>query len=540
MRNGIFELPRPLNEHSMNFVEGCPERRALMSEVEKQAARTVEIPVIIGGKEIYTGNTVNIVEPHRHKNVIAHLHLAGEKELKQAIEASLAAAADWMVMPWEDRAAIFYKAADLLAKKYRFTVEAATMLGQSKNMWEAEIDICELCDFLRFNAYFLQEIYKTQPGLVPGVYNRIEYRPLEGFIAALTPFNFTSIGGNLPCAPAQAGNVCVWKPSTTAALSNYYFMRILEEAGLPAGVINFVPSKGSDFSKHIITDPNMSGFHFTGSTEVFNLVWKEVGSNIDRYRTYPRLVGETGGKDFIFADPSANTSALVSGMIRAAFGYSGEKCSAAARAYIPASIWPDVREKLHTAMEDVYAGDIRDPRAFCNAVIDDRAFARVKSYIDAARDDAEAEIIEGGKTDDSVGYFVQPTVILAKDPHYRSMVEEIFGPVLTVYVYEDEELDDALILCDTSTKYGLTGAVYAQDRAAVLKISRALTHAAGNFYINEKPTGAVVGQQPFGGSRASGTNDKAGSATNMMRWVSQRAIKEVLVPDTEILLPHMF
>lgn len=540
MRNGIFQLPRPVNEHSMNFAEGCPERKALMAEVDKQASRIVEIPVVIGGREIFTGNTVDVVEPHRHSNVIAHLHLAGEAELRAAIEASQNAAGSWSAMPWEDRAAVFYKAADLLAQKYRFTVEAATMLGQSKNMWEAEIDICELCDFLRFNAYFLQEIYKQQPGLTNGVFNRIEYRPLEGFVAALTPFNFTSIAGNLPCAPAQAGNVCVWKPSTTSSLSNYYFMRILEEAGLPAGVINFVPSKGSDFSKYVITDPRMSGFHFTGSTEVFNLVWAEVGSHIDRYHTYPRLVGETGGKDFVFADASANTGALVSGMIRAAFGYAGEKCSAAARAYIPASIWPEVREKLHEAMKDIYAGDIRDPRAFCNAVIDDRAYARIKSYIDDAAASPDAEIMEGGRADDSVGYFVQPTVILAKDPHYKSMVEEIFGPVLTIYIYEDEKQAEALALCDKSTKYGLTGAVYAHDRDAVLRISRALTHAAGNFYINEKPTGAVVGQQPFGGSRASGTNDKAGSATNMMRWVSQRAIKEVLVPETEILLPHMF
>ena len=539
MRNGIFELVRPQNEYSMNFAEGCPERIGLMHEVEKQASQIVEIPVIIDGKEVFTGVTVDVVEPQRKRNVIAKVHLAGEKELKAAINASQRAAKDWMNMPWEDRAAVFMKAADLLAGKHRFQMEAATMLGQSKNMWEAEIDICELCDFLRFNAYFLQEIYKQQPGITPGAVNRIEYRPLEGFVAALTPFNFTSIGGNLPCAPAQAGNVVVWKPSTTASLSNYYFMKILQESGLPAGVINFVPSKGSDFSKYVITDPRMSGFHFTGSTEVFNLVWKEVGSHIDRYHTYPRLVGETGGKDFIFADPSADVDALVSGMIRAAFSYAGEKCSAAARAYIPASLWKEVRAKLHTAMQDVYAGDIRDPRAFCNAVIDERAFARVKGYLDQAREDADAEIIEGGKTDDSVGYFVQPSVILAKDPHYRTLTEEIFGPVLTVWVYEDEKQDEALELCDTSTKYGLTGAVYARDRSAVLNISRYLVHAAGNFYVNEKPTGAVVGQQPFGGSRASGTNDKAGSATNMMRWVSQRAVKEVLVPEREILLPHM-
>ncbi len=539
MYNGIYQLARPANEYCMNYAEGCPEREALLAEVERQANMTVEIPMVIDGKEIFPEKTVKVVEPHRHANVIANLHIGGEAELREAIEASLRAAKQWAATPWEDRVAVFLKAADLLAGPYRNKVLAATMLGQSKNLWEAEIDIAELCDFLRFNAYFLQEIYKQQPGITHGAINRIEYRPLEGFVAALTPFNFTSIGGNLGCAPAVAGNVVVWKPSTTASLSNYYFMQILLEAGLPAGVINFVPSRGSDFSKYVITDPRMAGFHFTGSTEVFNLVWKEVGSNIERYNTYPRLVGETGGKDFVFADASANTSALVSGMLRAAFTYNGEKCSAASRAYIPASIWPEVKDKIHDAMDGLYAGDVRDPKAFLNAVIDRAAFDRVKSYIDAAKEDADTEILEGGTYDDSVGYFIQPTIILAKSPTYRSMVEEIFGPVLTVYVYDDEKQDEAIELCNSSTKYGLTGALYAQDRGAVLRISRELSQAAGNFYINEKPTGAVVGQQPFGGGRHSGTNDKAGSATNIMRWISQRSIKEVLAPETEVLQPHM-
>ena len=539
MQNGIFQLVRPENEYCMDYAQGCPERPVLLAEVERQRGMTVDVPLVIGGEEIFTDRVVEVTEPHCRSNVIARVHLGGEAELKRAIDTACAAARDWAEMPWEDRAAVFMKAADLLAGPYRFEVEAATMLGQSKNLWEAEIDICEMCDFLRFNAYFLQEIYKQQPGVTPSAVNRIEYRPLEGFIAALTPFNFTSIGGNLPCAPAAAGNVAVWKPSTTAALSNYYLMRVLEEAGLPAGVINFVPSRGVDFSRYVITDPRLAGFHFTGSTEVFNSVWKEVGSNIERYRTYPRLVGETGGKDFIFADPSASVDALVSGMVRAAFSFAGQKCSAASRAYIPASIWGAVREKLHEAMKEVYAGDILDPRAFCNAVIDRAAFERIKGYLDDAAASPDAEIIEGGRADDSVGWFIQPTVILTTNPHHKTMVEEIFGPVLTVWVYEDDKQDEALALCDTSTKYGLTGAVYAQDRRAVLKISRALSQAAGNFYINEKPTGAVVGQQPFGGSRASGTNDKAGSLTNMMRWVSQRSVKEVLVPDTAILLPHM-
>ena len=539
MQNGVFQLVRPENEYSMNFAEGCPEREALLAEVEKQKQETVRIPLVIGGKEIFTEKTADVVEPHHHHRVIAKLSLGGEKELRMAVEAACAAAKEWGETPWEDRAAVFMKAADLLSGPYRFRVEAATMLGQSKNFWEAEIDICELCDFLRFNAYFLQEIYRQQPGVTPGAVNRIEYRPLEGFVAALTPFNFTSIGGNLSCAPAMAGNVAVWKPSTTAALSNYYFMKVLEEAGLPAGVINFVPSRGVDFSRYVITDPRLAGFHFTGSTEVFNSVWKEVGGNIERYHSYPRLVGETGGKDFIFADRSASVDALVSGMTRAAFSYAGQKCSAASRAYIPASIWEAVREKLHAAMQEIYAGDILDPKAFCNAVIDKAAFERIREYLDDAAGSREAEIIEGGQYDDSTGWFIQPTVILAKNPHYKSMVEEIFGPVLTVYVYEDEKQEEALELCDKSTKYGLTGALYANDRRAVIRISRALSQTAGNFYINEKPTGAVVGQQPFGGSRASGTNDKAGSFTNMMRWVSQRSVKEVLVPDTEILLPHM-
>ncbi len=539
MQNGIFQLARPQNEYSMNYAEGCPEREALAAEVERQRGTVVDVPLVIAGKAVYTGRTVNVVEPHRHGSTVATLHLGGEAELRGAVDAACAAAESWAAFPWEDRAAVFMKAADLLAGPYRFQVEAATMLGQSKNFWEAEIDVCELCDFLRFNAYFLQEIYRNQPGVTPGAVNRIEYRPLEGFVAALTPFNFTSIGGNLACAPAVAGNVAVWKPSTAAALSNYYVMRILQEAGLPAGVINFVPSRGVDFSRFVITDPRLAGFHFTGSTEVFNSVWREVGSHIERYRSYPRLVGETGGKDFIFADGSASVDALVSGMLRAAFSYAGQKCSAASRAYIPASLWLSVREKLHEKMRDLYAGDIMDPHAFCNAVIDRAAFDRIKACLDEAAASPDAEIVEGGGADDSVGYFIQPTVILAKDPLCKTMVEEIFGPVLTVWVYEDAEQDEALRLCDTSTKYALTGAVYAQDRAAVLKISRALSQAAGNFYVNEKPTGAVVGQQPFGGSRASGTNDKAGSATNMMRWVSQRSVKEVLVPDTEVLLPHM-
>lgn len=539
MFNSVYHMDRPENEPCSTYKNGTPERRALMDEVERQAAQVIDIPMVIGGKEIFPEKTVTLAEPHRISNEIARVHLGGEKELKMAIEASQQAAVSWAQMPMGARTSVFRKAADLLSGKYRNKVLAATMLGQSKNMWEAEIDIAELCDFLRFNCWNLEEIARSQPGPTPGAVNRIEYRPLEGFVAALAPFNFTSISGNLASAPAVAGNVVVWKPSTTAALASYYFMQILQEAGLPAGVINFVPSRGSDFSKYVLTDPRLAGFHFTGSTDVFNLVWKEVGGHIDRYHTYPRLVGETGGKDFIFADASADTDALISGILRAGFSYAGQKCSAASRVYVPASIWEEVRGKLHEAMSLIHAGDIRDAGAFCNAVIDRASYDRVRGYIEYARESSDAEIIEGGECSDSEGYFIQPTVILAKDPHFRTMVEEIFGPVVTVWVYDDAKQDEALRLCDTSTKYGLTGAVYAKDRGAIEKISAALSQAAGNFYVNEKPTGAVVGQQPFGGARASGTNDKAGSWANMIRWLSLRSVKEVLTPDTEILMPHM-
>lgn len=539
MYNEIYRMNRPENEPNCTYREGTPERKALMEEVERQAQLVVDIPMVIGGREIFPENVITIAEPHHTSNEIARVHLGGEEELKAAVEASQKAAKMWSMMPMSARISVFRKAADLLSGKYRNQVLAATMLGQSKNMWEAEIDIAELCDFLRFNCWNLEEISGMQPGTTPGALNRMEYRPLEGFVAALTPFNFTSISGNLAAAPAVAGNVVVWKPSTTASLASYYFMKILMEAGLPDGVINFVPSRGRDFSRFVLTDSRLAGFHFTGSTEVFNSVWKEVGGNIDRYHTYPRLVGETGGKDFIFVDPSANADAVVSGITRAGFSYAGQKCSAASRVYIPASRWEEIRSKLHEAMQLIHAGDIRDASAFCNAVIDRSSYDRIREYIEYASNSSDAEILEGGHCDDTEGYFIQPTVILAKDPQFRTMIEEIFGPVVTIYVYEDEKEDEALKLCDTSTKYGLSGAIYAQDRAAIEKLSTVLSQAAGNFYINEKPTGAVVGQQPFGGARASGTNDKAGSWTNMMRWLSPRAIKEVLTPDTGILMPHM-
>ena len=540
MNNGYFTLKKPLNERPMNYRVGCPERDAVMEELERQAAMTIDIPCIIGGKEVRTGNTKACVEPHRHANVLANFHLAGKEELEMAIEAALEAKKTWKNMPWEHRASIFLKAAELLTGPYRTKMAAATMLCQSKNPYEAEIDVvCELADFLRFNAYFLQEIYCTQPESSANVWNRVEYRPLEGFVAAVSPFNFTSIGGNLPTAPAMCGNVVLWKPSSTAVLSNYYFMQILMEAGMPAGVINFVPCNGSDFGKYVVSHRCMAGFHFTGSTEVFQGIWKQVGENITSYKSYPRLVGETGGKDFIFAHKSADLEALICGLVRGAFAYQGQKCSAASRAYIPESLWPAVRERLYEELKDKKPDDVRNPKAFLNAVIDKKSFDHIKEYLDYVKHDPDSEIIEGGNCDDSVGYFVDPTVILAKHDKTRTMVEEIFGPVLTIYVYPDDKLEEIMRSCDKSTGYALTGAIYANDRLAIMEMEKALTNAAGNFYINDKPTGAVVGQQPFGGGRGSGTNDKAGSAVNLYRWVSQRVIKESFVPDKVVLYPHM-
>ncbi len=540
MDEGFFHFKRPANEPVKAYQAESPEWEALRKELDSQAAAPIEIPCVIGGKRIYTEKTMKAVEPHRHSSVLATVHVAGPEELKQAVEAAMAAKAEWEALPWYHRVSVFLTAADLLTGPYRKKMIAACMLNQSKNVYEAEIDvICELADFLRFNAYRLEEIYADQPSNSRGVWNRNEYRPLEGFVAALSPFNFTSISGNLPSAPAMAGNVVVWKPSSSAVLASYYFLEILEEAGLPAGVINFVPSRGAEFGDCVVADPRMSGFHFTGSTEVFNSIWSRVGQNIGSYHSYPRLVGETGGKDFIFAHPTANVDALVSGMMRAAFAYCGQKCSAASRAYIPASLWPEIREKVHAIMPTLHTGDVRDIHAFLNAVIDQKSFAKIKEYLDYAKASDDCEILEGGNADDSVGYFVQPTLILAKKPDFRTMVEEIFGPVLTVYVYEDGKLDETLELCDSSTGYALSGSIYAADRMAIAKLEKALTHSAGNFYINDKPTGAVVDQQPFGGARRSGTNDKAGSRINMLRWLSTRTIKENRVPDTEVLYPHM-
>ena len=538
MSNGYFKVEMPKNEPVKAYLPGSPERASLKKELERQSAQVVQVPMIIGGKEVWTERKTKAVMPHDHAHVIAEAASGGEKELKDAIAAALAARKAWTEMPMEHRVSIFLKAADLIAGPMRYKVNAATMLGQSKTVYQAEIDTCELIDFLRFNVYYLQQIYDRQPNNTPNVWNRIEYRPLEGFVTAISPFNFTSIGANLPTAPAIAGNVVLWKPATTAVLSNYYVMQALMAAGLPAGVINFVPSRGSDMSKYVLSDPNLAGFHFTGSTEVFSGVYSLVGENIKKYKTYPRLVGETGGKDFIFAHNSADVPGLVAALTRASYEYQGQKCSAASRAFVPASIWPQVKEGILAEIEKIKIGDITDFTNLMGAVIDASAFKTNKEYIDYAKASEDAEVICGGY-DDSKGYFVYPTLIEAKKPDFKTMVEEIFGPVMTVYVYPDDKLDETLASCDTATSYGLSGAIFADDREAIVKMEDALKGTAGNFYINDKPTGAVIGQQPFGGARASGTNDKAGSEINMYRWLSPRTIKELRVPCLDVTYPYM-
>lgn len=538
MSNGYFKVEMPKNEPVKAYLPGSPERASLKKELERQSAQVVQVPMIIGGKEVWTERKTKAVMPHDHAHVIAEAASGGEKELKDAIAAALAARKAWTEMPMEHRVSIFLKAADLIAGPMRDKVNAATMLGQSKTVYQAEIDTCELIDFLRFNVYYLQQIYDRQPNNTPNVWNRIEYRPLEGFVTAISPFNFTSIGANLPTAPAIAGNVVLWKPATTAVLSNYYVMQALMAAGLPAGVINFVPSRGSDMSKYVLSDPNLAGFHFTGSTEVFSGVYSLVGENIKKYKTYPRLVGETGGKDFIFAHNSADVPGLVAALARASYEYQGQKCSAASRAFVPASIWPQVKEGMLAEIEKIKIGDITDFTNLMGAVIDASAFKTNKEYIDYAKASEDAEVICGGY-DDSKGYFVYPTLIEAKKPDFKTMVEEIFGPVMTVYVYPDDKLDETLASCDTATSYGLSGAIFADDREAIVKMEDALKGTAGNFYINDKPTGAVIGQQPFGGARASGTNDKAGSEINMYRWLSPRTIKELRVPCLDVTYPYM-
>ncbi|OLE38175.1 MAG: 1-pyrroline-5-carboxylate dehydrogenase, partial [Candidatus Rokubacteria bacterium 13_1_20CM_2_70_7] len=519
---------------------GTPERRALSAQLKKMAGEVIEITSRIGGRKITTGKTAEAVMPHDHRHVLAVWHQAGAREVQQAIDAALAAQPAWSRMPWHARAAIFLKAADLLAGPYRQVLNAATMLGQSKTAHQAEIDAaCELIDFWRFNVHYAEQIYRQQPLSAPGTWNYLEHRPLEGVVFAVTPFNFTSIGGNLPTAPVIMGNTVVWKPASSAIYSAHFIMEVLEAAGLPPGVINIVPGSGAEVGDPALASPDLAGIHFTGSTGTFQGMWETVGRNIRRYRSYPRIVGETGGKDFVFAHASAEVPALATALTRGAFEYQGQKCSAASRAFIPASLWPRVETVLRAQVAEIRVGDPADFSNFMGAVIDRHAFGNIKGYVDFARASSDCELLVGGHCDDGKGYFIEPTVVRARKPDVTLMREEIFGPVLTVWVYDDRDLEETLGICDRGTPYALTGAVFAQDRAAIVRIAEALTHAAGNFYINDKPTGAVVGQQPFGGARASGTNDKAGSVLNLLRWVSPRAIKETFVPPTDFRYPFL-
>ncbi|HEX6406457.1 MAG TPA: L-glutamate gamma-semialdehyde dehydrogenase [Gemmatimonadales bacterium] len=538
--SGISNIPRPHNEPVLNYAPGSPERTTLKAALGSVGGRQADIPAVVNGREIRTGNTHDVVSPHCHGRVLAKAHQADRATIESAIETAVEAQRDWGHWRFEDRAAVFLRAAEMLAGTHRQLLNAATMLGQSKTAYQAEIDsACELIDFLRFNVHYAERIYAEQPESAPGVWNRLDHRPLEGFVYAITPFNFTAIGGNLPTAPALMGNAVVWKPSATAILSNWYFYRLLIEAGLPPGVINFLPGDSVEVSDVLLSDRRLAGIHFTGSTPVFQTLWRSVAANLDRYAGYPRIVGETGGKDFILAHPSADLDALAVGIVRGAYEYQGQKCSAASRAYIPDTIWPAVRDRVVPLIEDIRVGDVSDFRNFMGAVIDRRAFNRLKDHLEAAKRDPGVKVLAGGGTDDSVGYFVQPTLLQAENPAYRLMCEEIFGPVLTVYVYPASKWQETLKLVDQTSPYALTGAVFARDRSAIIEADRALRHSAGNYYINDKPTGAVVGQQPFGGSRASGTNDKAGSILNLLRWVSPRSIKETLSPPKDYRYPFM-
>ncbi len=540
MTNAYFRIERPTNEPVLSYAPGSDERRLLKATIEDLRSRQIEIPLVIGGNEVRTGQTGECRPPHDHAHCLGTYHKAGEKEVAAAIEAALAARTSWTKMAPEDRLAIFLKAADMLAGPHRQLLNAATMLGQSKNAIQAEIDsACEMVDFFRFNPYFAAQIYSEQPASAGGVWNRVTYRPLEGFVLAVTPFNFTSIAGNLPTVAAMLGNVVLWKPASSAVYSAWFLMELLREAGLPDGVINFIPGGGAEVGPAALASEHLAGVHFTGSTGVFQQMWSTVGENISRYRTYPRVVGETGGKDFIFVHESADIAETVTAMVRGAFEYQGQKCSAASRAYVPHNIWPELKDKLLGQIGELTVGPVEDFTNFVNAVIDRQAFESIRDYIEFARNSGDAEILVGGGCDDSSGYFIQPTVILAATGDFRTMEEEVFGPVLTIYVYDPAKYAETLELCDRTSPYALTGAIFARDRQAIAQAADTLEDAAGNFYINDKPTGAVVGQQPFGGSRASGTNDKAGSKLNLLRWVSPRTIKETFVPPTDFRYPFM-
>ena len=538
--NQRARVPKAVNEPVLLYEPGSPERAAVKEKLRELRNQEIQIPLFIGGKEVKTGQTAQAVMPHNHGHVLATYHLAGEKEVQAAIEASQKAWQEWSRTPWETRVAVMKKAAHLISGRYRDTMNAAAMLGIGKNIHQAEIEaVCELTDFLNFNSEFLYQLYAEQPPYSPkGTWNSLEHRPLEGFVFAVTPFNFVAIAGNLPTAPALMGNVSLWKPASSAVYPAYYVLQILREAGLPDGVINFIPGPGSVVGPLVMDNENLAGIHFTGSTSTFQDMWRTVGQNIGKYRTYPRIVGETGGKDFIVVHESADVDAVVAAIVRGAFEYQGQKCSAASRVYIPRALSQQIRERTVEEVNSIKTGDVEDFSNFVNAVIDKSSFDKIKGFIDHARNAPDAQILAGGETDDSVGYFIQPTVILTENPRFKTMQEEIFGPVVTFYVY-DGEFEEALHLCDQTSPYALTGAVFARDRKAIAQASDILSHAAGNFYINDKPTGSVVGQQPFGGARASGTNDKAGSIFNLMRWISPRSIKENFDPPRDYRYPFL-
>ena len=541
MQNAKAIVPKPVNEPILSYAPGTPERAALKARIQDLKSQQIEVPLIIGGQEIKTGNMGEMRIPHDHNHVLGHYHMAGKKEVQMAIDAAMDAWKTWSKMPWESRAAIFKKMATILQRHNDQTINAATMLGQSKNAFQAEVDAsCEMIDFLNFNCWYAQDLYSQQPTYSPdGMWNRLEHRPLEGFIFAVTPFNFTSIAGNLPAAPALMGNVALWKPASSAVYSAHFMMKLFKEAGVPDGVINFIPGSGREVGPNVMSDPNLAGVHFTGSTAVFQGMWKTVGENIANYKPYPRIVGETGGKDFCIAHESSDVDALATAMVRGAFEYQGQKCSALSRAYIPTTIWPELKKKYVKQVNEIKMGDPENFSNFMNAVIDKSAFDSISDFIKGANEAADAEIITGGNCDDSVGYFIEPTTILTDNPKFTTMCEEIFGPVLTIYLYNPKDWEATLKLVDTTSPYALTGCVWGQDREAVNDATEKLTHAAGNFYINDKPTGAVVGQQPFGGSRASGTNDKAGSIFNLIRWISMRTIKETFDPPKNFRYPFM-
>jgi len=537
---GNFKVPIPKNEPVYDYVPGSADRAGIDKAIAELKAQKIDVPMIIGGKEIRVGDPKKITSPHDHSLELGQWYQGGKEQIEAAIAAAAAAKKEWEFMPFEEKAAIFLKAADLLTGPWRNKINAATMLAHSKSIFQAEIDaVCELADFFRYNVYYAEQIFNMQPDNAKGIWDRMDYRPLEGFVFAVTPFNFVSIAGNLPTAPAIMGNTVLWKPASSVTYTAYMIMQILKEAGLPDGVVNMVTARGADVGEHVLKHPDLAGIHFTGSTAVFQTMWKTVGTNIANYKSYPRIVGETGGKDFIFVHSSANIEGVATAIIRGAFEFQGQKCSAASRSYIPKSMWPELKEKILADMKDVRMGGVEDPNNFVNAIIDKSAYNDICAYIDYAKEADDAEFLCGGNYDDSKGWFIEPTIVVTTNPKFKLIEEEIFGPVITIYVYDDEDFEKTLELCDTTSPYALTGAIFARDRAAVVTASKALRHAAGNFYVNDKPTGAVVGQQPFGGGRASGTNDKAGSLLNMIRWTSPRAIKENFLTPKYFKYPFM-